>query len=370
MKIVYYTDQIYLHGGIERVLANKLNFWVNEYGFETHIITTEQNGKPPCYEVDNKVLFHDLDIKYDRKRRYLDPVNFFKLPKHFFRLKRKLKEIDPDVVVVCNFAFDFYFIPFLHKRSKKIKEFHSSRYFDHLDRLNNRSLIKKIYYRLNDYVERKYDHLVLLTIDEIPYYSSNNTVVIPNALSNFPDRFSSLTTERAISAGRIAPVKGFERLIESWVTVNKKYPDWKLDIYGHGEQSYISKLQQLINGNQLENKITLCGSTSNLEEEMVNSSLYIMTSLTECFPMVLLESLAVGLPVVSFDCPNGPRNIISNNEDGILVTDGDVDEMAGVIIGIIDNKDLRKKMGKKARTNIKRLLPQHVMKQWLTLFQE
>ena len=368
MKIVYYTDQIYLHGGIERVLANKVNYFINEKGFEVFIVTSEQKGNSPCYHIDDKVKLHDIGINYNRNLSYFHPINFIKVFKHFFLLKKKLKELNPDVVIVCNFAFDFFFIPFIYPKIIKIKEFHSSRDFEYHFRKQNKSFIKDLYYKINDYIESKYHYLALLTNDEKRYYKSKNTVVVPNSLTNYPDNYAALTNKKVISAGRIAPVKGFEKLIQAWVLIAKENPDWSLNIYGDGEPEYIYCLKMLIDSLELQNKVKICGSTNNIEQIMLNASIYAMTSITECFPMVLLEALSCGLPVVSFDCPNGPRNIIINNSDGILVENENIDKFALTIMKLINDESFRKRMGKQARENIKRFESSIVMEYWINLF--
>ena len=101
---------------------------------------------------------------------------------------------------------------------------------------------------------------------------------------------------------------------------------------------------------------------------MLNASIYAMTSLTECFPMVLLESLSCGLPVISFDCPNGPRNIIINNKDGLLVKNNNIDAFAIALITLMDDNELRCNMGAIGRLNIKRFESKIVMKIWEKLF--
>ena len=370
MKIVYYTDQIYLHGGIERVLATKVNYFVNEKGFETHIITSEQKKNMPCYHIDNNVNLHDLGINYNRKLSYFHPFNFSKVFKHFLLLKNKLKEINPDVVIICNFAFDFYFIPYILPKTTKIKEFHSSRYFEAQLRSQNKSILKKIYFKLNDYIESKYHYLALLTSDEKQYYKSNNTFIVPNPLIYFPDVYAPLTNKKVISAGRIAPVKGFEKLIKSWELIAKQYPDWILEIYGEGEINYVMKLQKLINELHLQNKVVLCGATNNMEEKMLNASIYAMSSLTECFPLVLLESLSCGLPVVSFNCPYGPRNIVIDKQDGILVENGNIEDLSKAIMQLMKDKKLRINMGNQGRLNINRFQIDIVMNTWLELFEK
>lgn len=368
MKIVYYTDQTYLHGGIERVLANKVNYLANQPGFDIHIVTSEQRGKVSCYPMDKRVTYHDLGINYDRKKSYFHPNNFKKAPKHFFALKKKLKEIQPDVVVVCNFAFDFYFIPYILPKIKKIKEFHSSRYYHTLQRKQTKSFVKKLVYKINDFIESKYDYLAILTKDEQQYYASDNTVVIPNGLTSYPDQVAELKNNVAVSAGRIAPVKQFDVLIKTWALVKDKRPDWQVQIYGKGEKKDIDGLQKLITDLGVEEQVKLCGETNDLQSKMLDASLYVMSSQTECFPMVLLEAMSCGLPVVSFDCPHGPSNIVLDGEDGILTPSYDEQQLADAILSLINDQERHKKMGKMARENIKRFQPDYVMDQWNAIF--
>lgn len=366
--IMYYTDQTYLHGGIERVLANKVNYFVRNTPHEVHLVTSEQRGNPPCYAMDSRVIRHDLGINYNRRASYLNPRNLVKVFRHYWRLRKKIVEINPDVVIICNYAFDFYFIPFIKRKILKVKEFHSSRYYSHRARLSNPSVFQKALYRFNDYVESKYDYLAVLTSDEEKYYPSGNTVVIPNALTQYPEETASLEPHKVISAGRVAPVKGFEKLIAAWAIVFKDFPEWELEIYGNGEKKYKKKLEGLIAGQGLTKTVRLAGPTSQMMDKMRESSVYAMSSITECFPMVLLESLSCGLPVVSFDCPHGPRNIIMDGEDGLLVKDGEVNALADGLMALIGNKALRKKMGENARRNILRLSPENVMPQWEEVF--
>lgn len=370
LKIVYYTDQTYLHGGIERVLANKINYLVDQEEIEVHLITTEQKGKPHCYPISSKLISHDLGINYHRSISYFKPINLKKVPAHIFKLKKLLNKLQPDVVVVCNYDFAFYFIPFLQNKSSKIKEYHGSRYFESAKRKENQSVIKKLVYRLNDLIESKYNYVALLTPDEKKFFKSNNTVVIPNGIDILYDKRSSLTNTKVISAGRIAPVKGFDKLIDAWRKVAVKYPNWQLEIYGDGENEYIAHLQKQIIEANLETQICLCGQTDDLFGKILSSSLYVMSSKTECFPMVLLETQTCGLPIVSFDCPYGPKNIITDNQDGILVENQNSSKLADAIMRLIASENLRKEMGKKAKENVRKFEQSIILKQWIDLFNE
>jgi len=367
MRLLYYTDQVYMHGGLERVLANKLNYFSEHTAIELHVITFQQENNLPCYPINNNVTFHDLNINYNRDISFLHPSNFKLASKHYSRLKAKIKQIKPDVIVVCNYEFGFYFIPLIAKKTIKIKEFHSSRHFNYLERLKNKNLLKEIKHKLSDYFESKYDYLVLLTTDEQHYFKTNNTVVIPNAIHNIGSEAAELNNKRVISAGRIAPVKGFEYLITAWKIVVETCPDWTLDIYGDGDSDYISQLQKQIETLDLKAQVCLKGATNHLESEMLDASIYVMSSLTECFPMVLLEAMACGLPILSFDCPNGPRHIITHNEDGLLVDYLNSEALAHSLIDMIKNPNKLKQLGIQAKENVQRLTDVNIMPKWLTL---
>lgn len=370
MRLLYYTDQVYMHGGLERVLANKLNYFSEHTAIELHVVTFQQENNLPCYPIHNKVTFHDLNINYNRNISFLHPSNIKHAPRHYLKLKRKIEEIQPDVIVVCNYEFGFYFIPLIAKKSIKIKEFHSSRHFNYLERLKNKNLLKEIKYKLSDYFEDKYDYLVLLTKDEQHYFKTNNTVVIPNAIHNIGLKTAELSAKRVITAGRIAPVKGFEYVIAAWRIVVETWPDWTLDIYGDGDGNYINKLKKQIEALNLNAHVFLKGATNDLESEMLESSIYVMSSLTECFPMVLLEAMSFGLPIVSFDCPNGPRNMIQHDVDGILVEYLNSEALACSIITLIKNKKKMQTFGIHGNINVQRFKEAKVMPLWLEIFKK
>ncbi|RZK04268.1 MAG: glycosyltransferase family 4 protein [Flavobacterium sp.] len=368
MKILFSTDQTYLHGGIEKIMAAKANYLADLQGYEVHILTTEQKGNAPCYQLSPKISQTDLAVNYHRQKSYFHPSNFVKIPGHFGKLSNAIKSIRPDIIIVCNYAFDFYRMPFIFKNIPKLKEYHSSGIVDAQAEANS-GLLKRMIFSLNEFIASKYDRLVLLNPDEKSYYASNNTVIIPNFV-DVPDFRADLNAKKAIAAGRIAPVKGFENLIGAWKLVAAKHPDWQVHIYGQGEESYIGSLRNLIEDFGLEKNVFILPATNKLVEKMSEYSMCVMSSQTECFPMVLLESLSVGLPIVSFDCETGPRNIITNNEDGLLAKNQNVEDLAAKIITLIDDVSLRKTMGSHAKTNVSRFSKSNVMAKWLDLFNE
>ncbi len=220
-----------------------------------------------------------------------------------------------------------------------------------------------------DFAESRYDKLVILNKDEASYYKSNNTIVIPNPLTFYPETVSDVTHKKVIAARRIAPVKGYDILIEVWKRIHPKHPDWKLEIYGSGEAFYIDTLQEKINVLDLQKSVSLMGATNNIKDKMLQSSIFAMTSHNECFPLVLLEAQACGLPIVSFDCPHGPRNIIDQN-NGILVPLYDQVTFSSSLSDLMGDKEKRKKMSENARKNSMNYRLDDIMNQWVMMFED
>lgn len=367
MRILFTTDQIHLHGGIEKVMAEKANWFADVSDHEVIILTTEQKGLPSCYPLSSKIVLKDIAVNYNRKKSYFHPENLKKLPFHLKQWKKAIKEIQPDVLISCNYAFDFYWIPFCFKNIPKLKEFHSSRYFENQTRASL-GFIKSSKYKINDYIESKFTKLVLLNTDEIPFYKTKNTVVISNPVRKISNDKALLNTKKAIAAGRIASVKGFDVMISVWKEVVKKCPDWELHIYGQGETNYIDQLKSQISNSNLENNIFIHPATNRLQDEMLDSSLYLMTSKTECYPMVLIEALSIGLPVVTFDSPTGPRHIVKNEVSGFVTPNQNIEAIAEKVVLLIQNENLRKDFGDHASSDSVIFQPEQVMMLWEELF--
>lgn len=365
MKIVFNTDQIHLHGGIEKVMATKVNYWAKLPHVEVYIVTTEQQGKKPCYALDERVQCIDLNINYNRSKSYFSIENVKKAYLHYKKQKALFKQLNPDVIISPNFNFDHYWLPFIKGNSQLIKERHSSRYLEPQQR-QNASILGKLKFQLTEWIESKYHHIVVLNDDEAKYVTTGNEIVIPNPIDPTPLQ-AHLQNKQVMAAGRIAPVKGFDQLIEAWKVVHQYAPDWQLHIYGDNYGSTRQELEELILKYQLQEVICFKRAVNNIPEVMTEYSIYALTSVTECFPTVLLEALNVGLPIVSYNCPNGPRNIITNGEDGILAKNQDVEDLANKINNLIKDSSKLETMSKKAKQNITRFSTEFVMQQWNNL---
>jgi len=364
-RIVICTDQIYLHGGIEKVMSTKVNYWANLPDVEVVIITSEQQNNPPRYQLDPRVQLIDLGVNYNRQKSYFTGENVLKAAKHFVRQRNLLNKLQPQAMISPSFSFDHFWLPFIKSEAILIKERHSSRYSDDEAR-QNPSLIKKIKLGFFDWIESRYDYIVVLNNDEQRYVHTGNAVVIPNPIT-LSDEFAKLENKQVIAAGRISPVKQFDLLIDAWALVYQYQPDWQLHIYGEDYLDTKAKLDQKIIDLGLNEVIKIKNSVPSLETILSDYSIYAMTSESECFPTVLLEALSVGVPVVSFDCPNGPRNIILDGQDGVLVSQYDIQSFALAMIDMMQNQSKRQKMGTYAKQNVKRFSTQNVMGQWQQL---
>lgn len=174
------------------------------------------------------------------------------------------------------------------------------------------------------------------------------------------------TGKWVVAAGRLAPVKRYDLLIRAFAKVSAERPDWRLRIYGGGAQH--AKLRALIDRLGLYNHIYLMGPANPLDPEWAKGSIAAVTSSMESFGMTIVEAMRCGLPVVSTDCPHGPAEIIDNGVDGRLVPTGDVDSIAAALLGLINDDELRQRMGRAALEGSARFDPSRVAGRYESLF--
>ncbi len=358
-KIVILTDQICKIGGITSLIYLKGNYWVTHDHHEVHVITTEQQGKKPYYPMDSKIRLHDLDVNYNRFTSYFSPKNLIKIFKNFIRLQSRLHKIKPDIVIVANHIPVTFFFPLLYTKAKFLKEFHFSKFY-----LSKRK--KTLFRRFESYLESKFHFLVVLNPEERAFYEYDNVVTISNPIQVHTEKEPIYNNRKniAMAAGRISGVKRFDVLIDIWSKFIDHKKDWKLEIYGDGEQQDVDMLKQKIESLQLSDYVQLKGSTNTITEKMSSYGLYLMTSAAECFPMVLLEAQSCGLPIVSYDCPTGPRNIITHNHNGILVEMDNQDLFVKELVDITENESRRIQLAKNGFLNAKKYTLDVIMDIW------
>lgn len=358
MRLLYITNGITGAGGLERVLAIKASYLADSLGYEVHILTLNHDSSKSFYKFSSKVKIHSIAIHGN---------TFQYLKKYIVGIHSSVRAIQPDIISVCDDGLKGFFLPYLVKAKAIIYERHVSK---NIAIGSHPTLIKKLMtgfkFALMNMLAKKFDRFVVLTQDNLAEWKGNNVMVISNPLSFYPTQSSCLDSKIVIAVGKQSFQKGFDRLLQSWALVQEKHPDWKLEIYGKYDAS--QQLNRLAITLDISKSVHFFEPEKDIQEKYLASSIYVMSSRFEGFGMVLTEAMACGVPCVSFDCPCGPRDIIKHNEDGILVPNGDVKGMARQIITLIENESLRKTMGKKAKVNVKRYLPEVICQQWDELF--
>lgn len=373
MKILYCTHSTYNPGGMERVLLNKVTYLSQLPGWEVSVVTTDQHQRPPFYPFPEKVWMTDLDINYsdDNDKGAWKKITGYlrKRKEHKRKLTALLEKERPDIVVSL-YPSESSFIPDIKDGSKKVLELHFCKFFRlQYGRKGLLGRIDKWRTRQDEQIVRRFDKFVVLTHEDKGYWGNlPNIEVIPNAAMHVSESYSDVTNKRVIAVGRLDYQKGFDRLIEAWEWIQRtgKFADWQLDIFGQGE--WREMLQRMVDEKGLQDTVQIHQPTKQIGEEYVKSSLLVMSSHYEGFPMVMIEAMACGLPVVSFDYKCGPKDIIQHGINGLLVPEGDVKALAHAMRKVMTDEVYRKMLSQNAKKVVDTYSEEAVMKQWIRLF--
>lgn len=379
-KIYILLFDIYGVGGTVRTIVNTANFLAKQ-GYDVEIVSVFRYQKDMFFPLNPNVKVSVLNsrLKSAVKNRNLairlldrsnsifihpddEAYKFFSLVTDI-KLIKWIKSIRNSVIITTRPSFNILAAKYAHPSNILIGQEHLN-FSIYPDKL--KKAILKYYPKL--------DYLLTLTDKDTTRYKQlfNNKNVqvrkIPNSLPPLKKVKSSLNEKIIISAGRLVPQKGYDLLIQAFTLIKDKHPDWIIKIFGKGRDK--SFLEELIHETETYNNIFILPPTPNIEEEFARSSIFALSSRYEGFGMVLVEAMAVGLPIVSFDCPEGPGEIITNNEDGFLVEEGNIEEFANKLDILMSNQELRIKMGNAALKNVERFSIEVIGKLWLQLLDD
>jgi glycosyltransferase involved in cell wall biosynthesis len=378
MRIVYCLYQLHEIGGVERVTITKANALAMVPGNEVFIVVVDNVGKEVPFELSTAIHFIDMKINYSEDwnshgtlvSTYL---SYRKRKKcHEYRLARLLNDLSPDVVIVTGNTLMNMLVSMKNRHWRLIRELHEERdfYVKHSRTFIQREKARFIRFYYEHVALKKCDKIVVLSESEKQENWSgwDKMAVIPNPVSFKCKSPSTLTEKRIISVGRLDYLKNFSSLINIFNRVSKKHGEWRLEIYGDGPE--MGALQQQVIRYGLHEKVKLPGFTNNILKAMTSSSMFVSTSLSEGFPLVLLEAEECGLPVLSFNCSNGPKDIIDESANGYLIPVGDEQLMANRICELIENPEKLYRMGKCAKEKAQCYQVETIIQKWCDLFSE
>ena len=378
MKIVYVYPKFTTFAGTERVLIDKMNYLSSQEGVIVYVITYDQGSHSFAFPIASTIIHIDLNICFYKLYKYNYVKRFFKWLKYRKLLRNNfvqlMANIEPDIVVAITYYPQIMaLISACPGHFKKVLESHIDKCYLHSnDPMIKNNYIKRALGRWKmEYLNReacKFDILVSLHQEDAYEWSKYlSTKVIINVVHlNDTGRYSNQDSKHIIFVGRYTIQKGIPDLFRIWQIVFQKHPDWHLDLYGDGEVREIPYTEEYWNNNNIH----VHPSDPDVFLRYIESSIFVLTSLYEPFGLVIPEAMSCGLPVIAFDCPYGPAEIINDGVDGYLIKNRAIDKFAEKLCKLIDSPQLRIEMGKAAIQSSQRYSADKIMPQWLNLFNE
>ena len=346
MRLLYVIEKMSGFGGMERIFTDKMNWLCQQPDVEVVLMLVWKDPLPLAYNLDSRVKVVRLNVPSIK--------GGFGFPFALFSYNRFVAQYNPDVTIL-SWIIGAFFAAYGRKCGKVIYESH------HVSNLMKHSWLQT---KLQPYV----DVVVTLTSQDAKNFPRARRVeVIPNFTNLQFTASADYTHKRCVAVGRLVYQKNYPRMIEIWKHISKKNPDWVLDIYGEGEERGL--IEQGIREAGLEGKVVLHGSAKDVVGVLQSASIYLMTSRMEGFPLVLVEAMTCGLPIVAFDCNFGPGKVISDGTTGFLVPYSDDAMFMERLAYLMEHPEIREQMGMAAKEASKKYQPEQIMKEWLRLFQ-
>jgi len=332
MRLLFVIHSLKM-GGAERVLSIMANHFANS-GYEADICVFD--GSDIFYEIDKKIKIHDLELGALSGSLIEAVLNNFG---RILKLRGKIQAIKPDIVV--SFLTHTNIVSILAAKSLRVPVIaceHSNYGF-----LKSRvwQTVRKVVYPLANVVT------ILTNADAVNYKKIKRLEVLPNPLTPF-EPSGAARQNIVLGVGRLTYSKGFERLIEAFNAADTK--DWRLIIVGEGDEK--EALLRLIAISPKKEFIALAGAQKDVASFYFISSLFVLSSREEGFPMVLCEAMSCGVAPIAFDCKTGPSEIITDGKDGVLIREGDVGALSASLSLMIADDEKREQIANEA-TKIK-----------------
>lgn len=362
------------YGGIEKSIVALANLLADDY--EVEIISSYQLFEKPAFDIDPRVEVRYLITRYKPNReawkssiKHLRPISFVKesfnsvmtLALRRSTMIRAIENCHSDIIISTRDLFNTWLGTYGRKSCYKIGWEHNHYHGDmsYADKVTKSA--------------KNLDALVLVSDSLRKFYKKQladtkcKCFYIPNMLDSVPDQLSKLNEKRLISVGRLSREKGYEDLLDVFKLIHQEEPSWRLDIIGDGAQKNL--LGDCIFNEGLKECVTLHGFQDKtfINDLLSKSSIYLMTSVTESFGIVLIEAMSYGLPCVAFDSAEGATELIQDGVNGYLISYRNKEEYAKKVIELIRNKKLRTKLGSAGRKTSLNYTGDKVKRDWIKL---
>ncbi len=357
MKILYLATFITESGGVAKIVADKVNIFVQR-GIDVCIVSTNDSRAETFYRINDKVKFKFYDKKVN---------SFIQLKRYYQFVQKIVYEFNPDIILVTDNGIKAYFAPWFLKNRPIYFEVHGSR--NNLVLSCQNKLKGWFILKITRFLSIKFDGMILLNPHMQKEWKHKQTIVIPNFI-DIPKSENKIFefNKKVIAIGRISSEKNYQQMLQIWEKVSIQQPDWTLEIYGAGKELYWNELNQ----NTSYSHVVWKGlaSQEKLMEVIRQADFLIHTSHLEGMPMVFLEAMAFGKPVIAFDVDFGPADIIKNGENGFLIPKGNIQQFEKKVIKLMDNNELLQKMSRNAIQNTDRFCKEKIIAMWFSFFEE
>ena len=382
MKITFVLMSAYGMGGTIRTVVGLAN-QLTAAGHRVELITMVRSRRTPFFELDRRIKVRTITNRRALRRRKgvrwalirwaaRRPSLLMNYGDHAYaaaslwsdaRLLWALRRLDSDVLVTTRPMLNLFAARFAPRRLVRIAQEHA---FVGTRPPRVQRHMRRLYPRL--------DAVVTLTTahdEDLTRLLGDGAVeqrVIPNSIQVAERPLSQQENPLVVVAGRLAPIKQYAHLVRAFARVVEVRPEWKLRIYGAGQCR--RDLRRLVHELRLYNHVFLMGRSNTVDREYAKASLTALSSSFEGLPMTLIEAMAAGVPPVSYDCPHGPREVVTHEVDGLLVPTGDVDALADGLLRLIEDDQLRRSMSEAARRSAMRFDAGTVRDEWTDLLEE
>lgn len=345
-------------GGAERVVTRLANYWASQ-GHDVAIATIYPLSSD-FYQLHSQVRRFAFDLAIPSKSKLGTVIQILK---RHWAIYKTIRQFNPDAAIS--------FMTFMNVMALMVQPFIRTPIIISERTNPDRQNISKGYRRLRRLLYPLVRKMVVVShgvAEAYPWLPAHKKAVVYNPCDAILPDVERMPTKTIVTLGRLVSIKGHDLLIEAFSRIAGKHPNWTLKIYGEGP--YRAHLESCIAVSPYASRITLEGHITDTVHILANAGLFVLSSQHEGFPNALIEAMSAGLPVISFDCPFGPKEIITHGHDGLLVPPQNIDELAKAMDGLIDDPALRETLSANALAITDRLSIQSIASQWERIITE